>query len=177
MIRIRIKDTDNIQYKDKQHQYSKQNRHGAIVKSFLIVGGRIEFFDDKLDSRMIPKKHDECFCNIPFKQIITDSKHSLTFQDPNNTLHLLKCEDGWIQSVNFDDITEDDDIIIYDENENEWAISGISEIKYWNTSIENEDYNKSSELQEEMFYNMSKSLSQYMISINSGLIINNILII
>jgi hypothetical protein len=177
MIRIRIKENDTIQYEKEQYEYNKQNRHNAVVKSFALKNGVIDFFNTTLNSRMIPKKHEESFYNIPFKQIITDSKNSLFFQDPNNTLLFLKYNDGWIQSTTFDELTEDDDIVIFDDNEKEWAISGISELKTINSCIENSDINLSTDLQYDMMKNFSESLSHYMISMNNGLIINNILVL
>jgi len=177
MIRIRIQDSDVIQYLDKQFSFNKQNRHGSSVTSFKINGGKIEYFDAILETKMIPKKHVDCFNNIPFKMLKTDSKHSILFQDPNNTLQFLTYNDGWIQSTKFDDLTEDDDIIIFDENENEWALSGITEIKYYNTDFEKEEEHESTELLLTMFDGLSKSLSPYMIKLDSGMIVNNIFII
>lgn len=178
MIRIRIKETDVIQYIDKQYQFKKQKRHGSIVKSFNLLEGKINFIDAPLKSKMIPKRFYTEFANLPFKTIKTDNNNFLFFQDPSNTLQLLKFNNGWIQSVNFDELTEDDDIIVFDDNEKEWAISGIKSIEYFNTTTEKEDIEIDlKELTMDMYAGYSNSLSPYMSSIETGLIVNNIFII
>ena len=52
MIRIRIKDSHKIQYAKSVNEFAKQNRHGSIVKSFVIKNGAIDFFDSELETKL-----------------------------------------------------------------------------------------------------------------------------
>lgn len=178
MIRIRIKDSHKIQYAKSVNEFAKQNRHGSIVKSFVIKNGAIDFFDSELETKMIPKKHATCFENIPFKIIRLDGGNLIVFQDPNNTLRLLRCENGWIQPIAFDELTEDDDIVIYDDNEKEWAINGIAEIKYFNVNMSDDNMSEDEIIiLQAVQAKMSSELSAYMIKMDTGLIVNGILMI
>jgi hypothetical protein len=176
MVQIRIKEKDRIQYKDKQSEFSKQNRHGSLVKSFILRNGQLEFFDAELETKMIPKKFSEDINNIPLKQIITDNC-SLMFQDPQNALRFLVYNNGWIESVSFDDLTEDDDILIFDENEHEWALANILELKRFSTYVEDEDLEREEAITQMFHDSMAKTFSPYIIRHSKGMIINNILVI
>jgi len=176
MLRIRIKETSKIQYDKGPIEFAQTLRYKSSIKSFKLSEGQIKYFDDKLDSKVIPKKLIPKFRDIPFKCIKTDNGQSLILQDPSNSLCLLKYENNWISSVPFDLLTEDDDIVIFDDNEMEWGISGIKEIRTWNTSAENDMVEDRLCLEKTLEY-LSNSLSPFMIKVEHGIIINNIFVI
>jgi hypothetical protein len=177
MVCIRIKDSAHIEYTNKKQALNKTSRHKSIIKNFIINEGKIQFDEELLETKIIPKKHKNKFYDIPFKYIKTCSGDSILFQDPANTLRVLQINDGWIQSVVIDDLTEDDDIIIY--NNNDWAISSIERIIYFDPAISNLDLkvNNHWKTDEDIYKKLSGKLSRYMIKSINGIIINNIFLI
>lgn len=180
MLRIRIEETTNIRYENETKAFNKDNRYRTVIKSFKLNNGEINYFNSQLDVKVIPQKIIDQFTSIPFKQLETDSGQKILFQDPGDALHILKYDDGWIIAVPFDTLTEDDDIIIFDDIEEEWAIAGIKEIKIINSSVENEILEDQDLIDipiDSIYKKISEELSPYMIKVENGIILNNIFVI
>jgi len=180
---IRIKDNDTICYAQEPNIIGcnsflqDNNRYHTNVTSFTIdTHGQIVFSSQELKTKKIPPKHKEDFFNFTYKTIVTDNDDTLLFQDPCNSVNLLTYNFGNFYKVNFDKITEDDDIVTFDENAQEWAISGIKEIKVWQINQQDPDP-ESNSISFELYKYLSGNMSDHILNIDYGIIINNIFII
>lgn len=185
MIFLRTNDSANITTESGSFNFLNNNRKGNIVKKFLLAekdnlkevlnsldlqSNPIHFFLEELQTKMIPKKSVENFKYHPVKLILTQNQNILVFQDFDCKISFLTFEDGEIIKKKFEDlIPEEDSILCYDDNSDDWYLDDIKIVSMAFL------YNEEDEEDEEF---KDIKLSNYIITNdNGGLIINNIFII
>lgn len=184
MLFIRISDYVDIYTFKKPFKFLNNKRKGNIVKKFIIdktIEDQIKFFEDDLQSKMIPKKSINILKSHPIKTLVLCDGKSISFQDIDCKVRFLIINDaGEIEQVTFDELAVDDSIICYDDEGNEWYLNDIdlTSIVYMSDEYEEKinDEDISDEEDDDFFDDVE--LSNYIIcSDNGGIIINGIMVI
>ena len=90
---LRINDSYNIQKKKGFLQFLNAKRKNQEVRKFKIKDTTLEFFEEELETRMIPKNKKENFNgDIPLMFVVVGN-HFLIFQDIGNTVNFLTIND------------------------------------------------------------------------------------
>lgn len=179
---LRIDDKYNIQKKKGFLQFLKAKRKHQEVMKFRITneGKDIEFFEEELETKMIPKNEIEGLDVRSPLILIVVGNHFLFFQDINNSINFLTISnDGQISKIPALELSDDDDILIYDETENDYLIESVKIISFY-CYADIENFKEDKDFIKTMNGNRQKvldELSKYIIHSNNGLIINNIMII
>jgi hypothetical protein len=162
---IRISDVDDIQKQNVIFNFFNAKRKGNKVKKFKIRNNELTYFEEELETKKIPKFTKDEIPTFPIFIVIAGDSE-IVFQDINNTVHFLKLEDNEIIKSTFFELEEDDDVLIYDDELNDYNIVSIK-----NLLIVDDDL-KVQELD-------SAILSDYILYSNneSGIIVNNFLLI
>lgn len=158
--------------------YSTHKRKGQKVLKFRINNEetdnekKIEFFEEELVCKMIPKKSLNILQNHPIKFLTTSSGDIFAFQDIECKVHFLTIDSvtGKIEKVTFDELdSENDSIICYDAETGDWYLDDVDEI-YIFYDTEELDINDEDEEEDEV-YNVN--LSNYIINSDTGGVICN----
>ena len=175
MLKIRVSDETFIEFNKGQNKLSKTMRKGTIAKMFKIEGDKIKFFSKHLDLKMIPKKTINDFESVPYKRLFVNSEE-LLLQDPSDSAHVIKYDETEqiFTPTKLEHLSLDDDIVVYDQMTEDWALMPVDDIKIIKKTNTKEEYNI---IEDAISKNMSQNLSRYMIQSNYGIIINNILFI
>lgn len=167
MLFIRTFDNVEIQgTEDNMIVFEKCNRKGNIVVKPQLKQNEIVYHEDELLTKMIPIDERQIFESKPI--YILETEHvSLIFQDPNNICHFLVFEeDGSIKPTTFIDLTEDDEILLYDSELKDYYLSPMTNLFV----SDGEDI--------VLHERLKAQLSDYVLySAEHGVIINNIYII
>ena len=167
MFFLRTYDEIEIQSTNEIVTFETHKRKGNKIKSVVLKQNQLIFKEVNLTTKLIPKQDKEIFNDVLIYILETENSQ-LIFQDPNNLCHFLVFNsDGTITSTSFLDLTEDDDILLYDKaSENDYIISSIQNL-----------YVVSSEENEYLKEIILKKLSNYVLySQDDGIIINKIII-
>lgn len=172
MLRIRTRDDATLEFAHRTEQFGRMNRRGSVVVGFTMSGGAPEFMLAELETKMIPKACMDELEGVPFKLLSLDGGGWFIVQDPGNTLKVLRHEDnGWFETVALDDITEDDDVAVYDAANRDWALSSVKEMKIIMRDP------AGGEIEDALAKGASAELSRYMIKADYGLVLGGVLII
>lgn len=173
MLFIRTNDSAKIKSESGFVSFENQKRKGNIVKKFSLdklkeASDEINYINEKLDTKMIPKNSLNIINHHPIKLILTSNQNILVFQDIDCKANFLTIKDGDVQLKKFEDLNSNDDsVLCYDENADDWYIDDIEllSISYLN-DLNNYD---------EEFKDIE--LSKYILFSEYGIIINNIFVI
>jgi len=161
---IRISDLDKIQKKHIIFDFFNAKRKGNAVKKFIVQNNEIVYFENEiLEAKKIPKNVKDSMPHIPIFVVVA-GENELVFQDINQTVNFLKLEDDKISKANFFELQEDDDILIYDNDLEDYNIVSIDEL------IIIDDNEKIDDLDQ-------NCLSPYIIYTETGIIVNNFMLI
>lgn len=175
MLKIRIKDSDTLEYAHRTQKFGKMNRRKSMIVGFNIVNGMTNFILAELETKMIPKKNKKDFCDISFKTLNLESGKSLSIQDPGESLNFLKHSESKLIPIKFNDITEDDEIAIYDSLNKDWGIECVESIEIAKKgTYDDESY---SQIEDAIAVGLNKEYSSYMIRADHGIILNGVLVI
>lgn len=161
MLFLRTFDTINIQGHNEMISFDTHNRKwNDVIKVYLNDKFQLDYVVEELMAKMIPQSETDIFRVRPIYMIVTDF-NTLVFQDPNNICNFLVLdENDLIVPTNFVNLTEDDEILIYNNDLQDYIIAGIRELMV----IEND-------------IKILNKLSDYIIySEKGGLIINDFII-
>jgi|GEM_PF-4251284 len=161
MLFFRTKDDSNIQGVDGEINFNSHKRKGNVIVKPHLFKNTLSFYNDDLTCKLIPKSEKDLFDRTDI-YILKTQHTKIIFQDPNNTCNFLVLDDdGNIIPTKMHDLTEDDSILIYDNDLNDYDLSEVEKITIIDDSF--------SEIKDE--------LSQYVIySEKDGIIINDIII-
>lgn len=169
MIFIRTNDASKITIESGDFSFYNSNRKGNIVKKFNIKENELDFFYDTLETKMIPKKSVDVLKSHPVKLLLTSGENIITFQDLDCKVSFLTMgEEGKIIKKTFDELIPEEDILCYNEQDQDWYLDQIELISM--------AYIEDDEDEDDEFKDIE--LSKYIItSDNGGIIINNIFVI
>lgn len=160
MFYLRTTDNAKIRGYKKEFSFDKNKRKGNKIITFELKKNQLSFKKEVLATRKIPKK-DANLLNDSFIYVLKSRQSCLTFQDPTDSCHFLVFgSDGIIYPTSFVNLTEDDEILIYEDKD--FLIDEIEELM-----IVSKDFHKG----------ISNELSNYFIAGESGIIINDLFII
>jgi hypothetical protein len=126
---------DTVKFPAKNNtliSFSTHTRKWNNTIQFKIEHNEIQYFNAEIYSKLMPngKNADELelFSHASIYDIVTDNKE-IIFQDPYNVCYfLILDDDGIFVPTRFIDLTEDDDLVLYDvENETHY-LSSIKEL-------------------------------------------------
>jgi hypothetical protein len=129
MLFFRTTDETKIQGINEEITFKTHAIKGnKIIQPNLSKSNSIEFNESILTAKMIPKDEKDNFNNYEIKMIKTDNTE-LIYQDPNNTCHFLVLDEdsGMIVPTKFEDLTEDDEILLYDPPD-DYILSGVNDL-------------------------------------------------
>lgn len=165
MVSIRLTDNAEIQAEGLRNilTFDNSTRRGNIVKKFKIVNGNtIEFFDEELEAKMIPKQNQPEVNGQPLC-VVETKLGSIIFQNIGHyPKFLVMNDDGFFTQTDFFDLNDgDDEILCYDDITDDYVISEVTNVYL----INNIDHEK-------------QPLSNYaLLSETGGIIVNNIMVI
>ncbi len=171
MLRIRTKDDATLEFSHGAERIGDMNRRGSVAVGFTMSGGAPSFTMVDLEMKMIPRACMEELESIPFKMLDVDGGGHLVVQDPGSSMMVLRHDDGWLEPCPLDDITEDDDVAIYDPVNRDWALAGVRRVRVLMKDPE------LGEAEDALARSMSAELSRYMIRADHGIILGGILVI
>ena len=172
MLRIRVKDDAQFEFLEGASEFGKSHRRDSKVVGFTLKNMmQPSFFETILETKMIPKTVIEEFEGIIFKVLQLDNGMGFIVQDPCNTIRVLKYEEGYCDLTPLEDITEDDDVLVYDSTNKDWALSGVKEIRHIQRDLMGD------QIEDALAVFASAELSKYMVKSSDGLILNGVLII
>ena len=161
MIFLRLSDHVEIEAEEGPVVVANSTRKYNQVTHFKFSHGEFEFFQEELNTKMIPKEDMKIFSEHPF--ILLETEHaSLLYQDikESSVFFVLTEDDDEILPTTISELTEDDTILIWDEDTEDYVYSEVLKITHLEWTEELDD-----------------TFSRYLIHANSaGLIINKILI-
>ena len=161
MLFLRTFDTIKIQGDNEIISFDTHNRKwNKVIKVFFNNQFQLDYQVDELTAKMIPKTEEIVFQSKPIYIIVTNY-NSLVFQDPNNICNFLVLDNNsLIVPTKFIDLTEDDEILMYNNDIQDYIITDIKELMV---------------IQDD--HKILNKLSDYVIySENGGLIINDFII-
>lgn len=174
---IRASDKDNITKYDSFFNFlNAKRRKGHQIIKFKIKKNDFEYFEDELELKYIGKNELALFKQVPV-HFITTKTSSLVFQALDiPKLHFLTIDDdsGAICKVQFSELEEGMDIILYDPNTKDYVIDELLTIVSLIPQIEVDKRT----LEYKVFNMEEQKLSRYILSLesNNGMIINNFMI-
>jgi hypothetical protein len=154
----------------------RSNRKWNIVKKFRINKNELDFFDDELTCKMIPKQH-KIFSSIDIKLIMTSDSNLLIFQEfAEYPCKFLTIDDdsGFINTIDFFDIQLDKtEILCYDFTTSDYYLTGVQSAILLTADQHEEEHHS-----EQLYLQHLNSLSKYMLYCeqHTGFVVNNILI-
>lgn len=173
---IRLEDKAEILTPDGTFNFENSKRKGNVVRKFNFKEEGFEFFNEELKTKMIPKRDLERTNDQPIHVIITELGKVFSYQSFGKTVKLLTLdEEGKIIAQDADYFGEDDDIIIYDDED--WALDTISDV--FCTDYEQMRLYQLNKLMNGIVEKDSPNvydLSNYIIASDSGIIINDIMV-
>ena len=178
---IRTRDSVKMVEGTKEISFLNSNRKGNVVKKIKISDGDVQFFDDELLNRMIPKKDIQIFDNKEIKIIITANNDMLTYQDfKDMNCKFLILNDDEVTTIEFDEIVPDDtEILCYDLEIDDYYFAKVSVV----LSLQYEhllDGEEDTQVEENnlTFKRELATLSNYILYSEpyTGIILNNILV-
>ena len=116
---------------------------------------------------MIPKKSSDALNDHPVKLIMTSNQNIFVFQDLDCKARFLTYNNGTIEPKFFEELTNDESILCYDENTEDWYLDDVELLSI--------SYIADLDLDDIEFKDIE--LSKYIIYSNNGIIVNNIFII
>jgi hypothetical protein len=180
---IRARDTVKMIQDSKEISFLNSNRKGNIIKKFRLVNNDVEFFDDELINKMIPKKELPLFDTKDIKILITSNNDMLAFQDFKDAFcKFLTYNEGSddIILIDFDEIIPDEtEILCYYPEIDDYFFAKVSVILslQFEPMIEGEE-DMQIEENNKNFKRELQTLSNYVLysDPHTGVILNNILV-
>ncbi len=180
---IRIQDSVNIvNEKNKTFNFLTHYRKGNIAKKFQIKDTKIEFFEDTLTSRKIPKKQISVM-QKDIKTIVTEDHKTLIYQDfPEVPCRFIIMDtDDQYDTIEFDELVPGEtEILCYDKKLEDYYFSKIllTNILLYDYSIAGAT-DAIVKKNNQLYKKEIKTLSGYIIGTNQyeGIILNDIMVI
>lgn len=127
---LRTLDDAIIQGIDEVVTFDTHNRKGNDVVTVTLSHNKVEYSAGKLMTKMIPGEERAVFESTNIYVVQTEHSSRFHFQDPNNTVRFLVFEDdGTLIPTRFLDLTEDDEILLYDDASKDFYISQVSSLE------------------------------------------------
>ena len=165
-----IRLTDNCFFRDENNKkLFIKKRKNNIVKKFKLIDGRIEFFNEEIEFKMIPKKEKQTLEDIKITILVYDE--AIIFQDIIGNLKVL---DSNLEKVEISSLQEGDTITTYEDD------SYVFEILKDKIVVENNaaDIKTLSHVSEEPPEELDKieKFSNYILKSEHGIVINDLLV-
>lgn len=164
-----IRLTDNVFFRDENNKklYIKKRKNN-IVKKFRILNGQIEFFNEEIEFKMIPKTEKQNLEDIKITILVYDE--TIIFQDIVGNLKVI---DANLERVEIDMLQEGDTIATYDGDSYVFETLKDKMIVENNNGIKNLNASNNEPPEET---DKVEKFSNYVLRSSSGIIINDLLV-
>ena len=164
-----IRLTDNCFFRDENNKklYIKKRKNN-VVKKFKLIDGQIEFFNEEIEFKMIPKGEKQHLEDIKITILVYDE--ALIFQDIVGNLKVL---DANLEKIEINMLEEGDTVATYDGDSYIFETLKDKMIVENNNGIKNlhPSNNEPPENDDKV-----DKFSNYILRSSSGIIINDLLV-